>query len=160
MLGCKLPISYPSLCLIARINRYMLGCKSNWWGQRPCRLHELIDTCWDVNLHIEKPLYALTSELIDTCWDVNCRQATPGHHQAAELIDTCWDVNPFDWSMSAWNDKRINRYMLGCKWGICYFFCDYRCWINRYMLGCKLIYHRGIYTHPSELIDTCWDVNS
>ena len=33
---------------------------------------ELIDTCWDVNLHDRGlPVRRLQPELIDTCWDVN-----------------------------------------------------------------------------------------
>ena len=32
--------------------------------------------------------------------------------------------------------------------------------INRYMLGCKCLYNIGGKDRQTELIDTCWDVNT
>ena len=54
-----------------------------------------------------------------------------------ELIDTCWDVNVFIYVVTVTKWVRINRYMLGCKYGLC----------------------DGFYAMNNELIDTCWDVN-
>ena len=57
--------------LLSRINRYMLGCKSEFVGNVNVSPLELIDTCWDVNFGVDVDTLAWAVELIDTCWDVN-----------------------------------------------------------------------------------------
>ena len=78
------------------------------------------------------------AELIDTCWDVNKDNQTVNSMANAELIDTCWDVNIVTKLRINLLAYRINRYMLGCKFGNV----------------CLTI------SPISELIDTCWDVNT
>ena len=79
----------------------------------------------------------LERELIDTCWDVNLFCEREVKIMEIELIDTCWDVNFLKRREFMAQQKRINRYMLGCKFG-------YRIYLRR---------------QDCELIDTCWDVN-
>ena len=55
--------------------------------------HELIDTCWDVNLLDHYNSQLVENELIDTCWDVNSNIISILRLVSTELIDTCWDVN-------------------------------------------------------------------
>ena len=54
---------------------------------------ELIDTCWDVNLHDKDVNPTGEAELIDTCWNVNDLKSAVLTVQMQELIDTCWNVN-------------------------------------------------------------------
>ena len=74
MLECKYGTTGTGWNGRGRINRYMLGCK--WSGiilKSPvCR--ELIDTCWDLNVHWIMGAVIEHSELIDTCWDVNIKK--------------------------------------------------------------------------------------
>ena len=76
-----------------------------------------------------------------------------------ELIDTCWDVNRRDIAKIVSKLARINRYMLGCKYGIIHTALKLQCRINRYMLGCKYHIAKPLLCDFLELIDTCWDVN-
>ena len=71
MLGCKYEYSMADEKTGEGINRYMLGCKSVHSALLCDILRELIDTCWDVNLCIERLNRFREHELIDTCWDVN-----------------------------------------------------------------------------------------
>ena len=88
------------------------------------------------------------------------RQYRVGRVPDRELIDTCWNVNQ-NFRYHRWSiPHRINRYMLECK-SCCNCTrntCGSR--INRYMLECKS--WQGIMTRIqlTELIDTCWNVNS
>ena len=65
----------------------MMNCQKNWWT------FELIDTWWDVNLHLLQITISVFIELIDTWWDVNT---------VSEAVVGLYDL-------------RINRYMVGCK---------------------------------------------
>ena len=49
MLGCKFNYFVNLSHCLPRINRYMLGCKCNSLLSLDLLLLELIDTCWDVN---------------------------------------------------------------------------------------------------------------
>ena len=53
-------------------------------------------------------------ELIDTCWNVNMYNATMEIINQYELIDTCWNVNSV-LRPAQFSAQGINRYMLECK---------------------------------------------
>ena len=119
----------------------MLGCKFSKRLWQQALWQELIDTCWDVNLVLLVYLYMFIRELIDTCWDVNMIKRRERHIRSGELIDdTCWDVNGTAKLAQVLDKRRINRYMLGCKYSGFGVITGGINGINRYMLGCKSIY--------------------
>ena len=64
-----------------------------------------------LNIFIKTSLH----ELIDTCWDVNQINQIAVPDALLELIDTCWDVNDYRSRHGTPQLPGINRYMLGCK---------------------------------------------
>ncbi len=71
MLGCKSLSQSNALSVSIRINRHMLGCKCCIINCKKHLYSELIDTCWDVNVKDCAATTLVLDELIDTCWDVN-----------------------------------------------------------------------------------------
>ena len=100
-------------------------------------LNELIDTLWNVNIHCFQTIKIIVCELIDTLWNVNA-QMTP--EEAKE-------------------NKRINRYIMECKYRNNMGELLQRTRINRYIMECKLIISSAIRESSTELIDTLWNVN-
>ena len=55
-------------------------------------------------------------ELIDTLWNVNFVRLFPTPSTLFELIDTLWNVNKKITAASRNSHKRINRYIMECKY--------------------------------------------
>ena len=115
IVGCKYILPTFPFVLVGGINRYIVGCKFSHDNVCGYSRNELIDTQWDVNDYADKLISIVNSELIDTQWDVNFRAREK--EKASE--------------------RRINRYIVGCK-----SYC---------------INHIDVWWN--ELIDTQWDVN-
>ena len=79
--------------VFARINRYIMECKS------ACATDSII----------------FTLELIDTLWNVNTSAAEEPSGDAQELIDTLWNVNCTSVRRSRNFCGGINRYIMECK---------------------------------------------
>ena len=110
-----------------------------------CSLHiiffnlcnELIDTLWNVNLLCLINNKSPDKELIDTLWNVNVLYLLKASHVSYELIDTLWNVNNGGKRAQREAEKRINRYIMECK----------------FLLDPMIL------PPITELIDTLWNVN-
>ena len=99
MLGCKFLNAHLVHTAPSRINRYMLGCKSLLCVHDCKTNRELIDTCWDVNMHILEHLKRFRLRI--NRYMLGCKSACQGNVCCfcSELIDTCWDVNEVESSL-------------------------------------------------------------
>ena len=93
IMECKFKCSLESVYSIFRINRYIMECKYEDLRKHIRKIHELIDTLWNVNVY-------LTSFVVSSF---------------CELIDTLWNVN-FSGSVFNANVLGINRYIMECKY--------------------------------------------
>ena len=82
------------------------------------------------------------------------------HKTPCELIDTLWNVNTETAAKMINDTKRINRYIMECKYKSTALFAGESAGINRYIMECK--FNASVYCCPMsfELIDTLWNVNS
>ena len=78
---------------------------------------------------------------------------------AVELIDTLWNVNipPTKHCLVC---RRINRYIMECKFDRCQNFFVKINGINRYIMECKSDIYKKNARRDNELIDTLWNVNT
>ena len=106
-----------SLVYLLRINRNIVECKGVRTADSIQHTFVLIETLWNVKLHIG--IYRI--------------------FQSTVLIETLWNVKPATLDATGKAIRRINRNIVECKAALQKCFCRPRPCINRNIVECKVI---------------------